>query len=193
MNTSQVVTALAQIASRKPEFERPLSECLRKLIKSTLLKSPTIEALQSVYRVTGREFSTWLAKLPAEVELNKLLKKFDPHGNDGTASRSVKQLHLLNLMSGELKPAPRPSKPRISTKPPAMNAEEILRLTDPDRRRAELERLSAAQLKSAIKKHEVSGGSLSSKPSKTELIEHIQAAIQSGWPRAGSVLDGSRY
>jgi hypothetical protein len=74
-----------------------------------------------------------------------------------------------------------------------MAAEDILRLPDREQRRIELEKLTVPQLKSAVKKHEVYGGSLSAKPSKRELVEHIQAALDAGWPRPLSVLDGSRY
>lgn len=193
MKTSQVATALLQVAGRRHEFDAALFECLNKLIKSTLLKSPTLESLQSVYDASGREFSTWLIERPTEIELGRMLAKFDPHTTSELDTCAAKRTHLLRLMSRELKPTPRPPRPGRPTPLPAMNADDIVRLSDPTRRRAELEKLSAAQLKSAIKKHQIYGGSLSAKPSKAELIEHIQVALQSGWPDTGSVLDTSRY
>ena len=69
----------------------------------------------------------------------------------------------------------------------------ILALPDPSIRRLELARRTPAQLKSTIKDKNIDPTQLSSKPSKTELIEHIQAAIASGWPRSRSILDENKH
>jgi len=57
----------------------------------------------------------------------------------------------------------------------------------------ELEKLSAAALKSGVRDHKLDSSSLSSKPSKLELIEHIQATISAGWPSDTRALDESKY
>jgi len=57
----------------------------------------------------------------------------------------------------------------------------------------EWKKLSAAELKAAIKSHNLDFNGLRSKRSKLEMIEHIEATIAEGWPRPRSVLDYSRY
>lgn len=59
--------------------------------------------------------------------------------------------------------------------------------------RMELEKLSAAALKSGVRDHKLDSSSLSAKPSKLELIEHIQATISAGWPSDTRALDESKY
>jgi len=192
MNGSELAVALARLADRRPEFEQSLSECLGKFVKANLLKSPTVDLLKATHDAAGREFSTWLFNQPSAAELDKLLKKLDPHGIPAASSQSEKKLHLLKLSSGDAKPQQK-ADGGSKTKPPVMDMKDILNLTDREQRRAELQKLSVPQLKSGLKEHEIQGGSLSKKPSKSELVEHIQAALDAGWPRAVNTLDGSRY
>jgi hypothetical protein len=65
-------------------------------------------------------------------------------------------------------------------------------MSNSDQRRIALTKLAKPALAAIIKKHEMAVGGLSEKPSKTELVEHIEAAISAGWPKR-SVHDDSRY
>lgn len=193
MNGFKLATALARLADQKPGFEQSLSECLGKFVKSNLLKSPTFEQLQAVHNVAGPEFSHWLINQPTDAELDKLIKKFDRHGLPASSPQSEKKQHLLKLMSGAINPKQKMGEGGGKTKQQAMDPEAILKLPDRERRRAELQKLSVTQLKTAINDLKIDGGSLSKKPSKSELVEHIQAALDAGWPSRVSTLAGSRY
>lgn len=192
MKASQVANALAELAAQRPEFDRPVLEALTKLYKATVLKAPTLELLRVVRRSTNEAFAVWFVQQLTVAELDKILKKIDSVGFAALATGLAKQSHLTALMAGQIEPAAKAVKAGKTSKA-TMPTDEILRLPDREQRRIELEKLSLPQLKSAMKKHEVYGSSLSAKPSKRELIEHIQAALDAGWPRPQSVLDGSRY
>lgn len=190
MNGSQVATALAQLAARRREFDQPLMECLSKFLKGSLLKNPTLDLLQSLPAAAGPDFSLWLVHNLAPSDLDRALKKIDPHAFRGLTTAAGKRDHAADLMLGRIAPLPKPHK---SSGKAVMATEDILHLTDRAQQRRELERLSAAQLKSGIKKHGLHSGSLSVKPSKIELVEHILAALDAGWPRPTSILERSRY
>src|SRR5690606_26932033 len=106
-------------------------------------------------------------------------------------STAEKADHATSLMIRTREPTPKPS--RGGKGAPPMATGDILALNDRERQRTELEKLSAAQRKSTIKKNELLGASLSKKPSKIELVEHILAVLDAGWPRPSSILGGSRY
>lgn len=192
MNGSQVAAALAQLADRRQEFDQPLKECLSKFLKSNLLKTPSLELLQTLPQAAGKEFSLWLVQYLAPADLDKALKKIDPLAFRGLTSSASKQAHATDLMFGRIVPLQEPTKTARKGQP-VMAAEDVLRLSDRNHQRAELERFSAAQLKKAIKEHGIYGGALSNKPSKVELVEHILAALDAGWPRPTSILERSRY
>jgi hypothetical protein len=101
--------------------------------------------------------------------------------------------HLGALIGGRIEPSqkakPSKSRPKANANP----IDEVLKLHNSLQRRRELEKLSPVELKSAIKRYDINVGSLSSKPSKVEMIEHIQAAMAAGWPAPRSVLDDSKY
>ncbi len=191
MKGSQVAAALAQLAHRRPEYDRPLLECLGKFVKGALLKAPTVEVLRTLPDTAGREFCLWLVQEMAASDLDKALRKIDPHAFRGLASLASKRDHLAALMLGRVTPADPPAKP--PRKPAAMAAEDILKLVDRAQQKKELEKLSVAQLKAAVKKHGLHSGPLSAKPSKVELVEHILVALDTGWPRRTTVLEQSRY
>ena len=193
MKGFQVAAALSRLAAQRPEFDGPLNECLAKFLKSTLFKTPSLELLQSLPKAAGSEFADWVVTELPPSDLDKLLKKVDPHGSKALGTAAAKTAHAVALMEGKAEPTPKTSNGGRGAAASAMATGDILALRDREQRRSELEKLSAAQLKTAIKKHELFGASLSKKPSKTELVEHILAVIDAGWPRPTSILEGSRY
>jgi hypothetical protein len=190
MNGPQLARALVNIISKRPELEKAFLDHLSKWVKSSLMKGPTLDGLRGMRDAAGPEFIAWhLGRQPAE-GLVTLAKKLDPHLPDlkGRGAADLRS-HLEALIAGRTQPTPKPGRPAKKTRA----AEEILRLANTSERRAEWKKLSPAELKAAIKNHHLDMGSLSRKPSKTEMIEHIEATIAEGWPRPRSVLDNSRY
>jgi len=197
MNGSQLARALADIISRRPDLERGFQEHLTKWVKSTLMKAPTLEVLREIRSAAGDAFVSWHLSGSTEKDIVTLAKKLDPHLT-GLQSRAAAALrsHLLALADGEIEPSPKPAKAKLSkltSKDGASPIDQVLKLSNSLQRRSELEKLSSSQLKAAIKDYDVNVGSLSRKPSKIEMIEHIQAAIAAGWPSPRSVLDDSKY
>jgi len=190
MNGQQLANALAGIINQRPELEGAFLDHLSKWVKSTLMKRPTLDGLRGMHAAAGHGFISWHLGRQSEAELAKLAKKLDPHNKDVGADNL--RSHLEALIAGRIQPTRKPERPR---KPPNRSrpVEEILRLANSSERRTELKKLSFAELKAAIKSHDLDGNSLSSKPSKAEMIEHIEATIAGGWPRPHSVLDDSRY
>jgi hypothetical protein len=186
MNGSQLARALADIIiSQRPELEKSFLDHLSKWVKSTLMKGPTLDGLRAMHAAAGHGFIAWHLGRQSEAELVKLAKKLDPHNKEVGADDL--RSHLEDLIADRIQP--KPPKP----KPTKRAVDEILRLANSSERRTEWKKLSLAELKAAIKSHDIDRNSLSSKPSKTEMIEHIEATIAEGWPRPRSVLDDSRY
>jgi hypothetical protein len=196
MRGSQLAKALADITNRKPELDLDLREHLRKWVKSTLMKGATLESLRTMQEVAGAAFIAWHLEQQAEKDLAALTKKLDPYLPD-TKSRGTQYLrsHLAQLCAKQIEPAAKPERPAAGGRgaPRGRAVEEIFRLGNSLQRRMELEKLSPAELKAAIKKHDLGIGGLSSKPSKVEMIEHIQATLAAGWPCAATALDESKY
>ena len=192
MKGSRVAIALGRVAEQRQDFDKSLLECLTKYVHGTLLKAPTLDILQSIASASGNEFSEWVLDGLSPAALDKTLKAIDPHSFKSLTSTN-KLSHAKDLMFGRVSPKPRPPSARRIPGQRSMPTAEILKLGDRNQQRSELGKLSPAQLKKAIKDHELYGSSLSKKPSKTELVEHILAVLDVGWPKTGSVLDGSRY
>ena len=189
MTGAQLARAIADLCSTKPDLDVKLTATLAKWLKDALGKASTLEDFRRA-AANGRAdvISVYLTTLsPSDVV--KLAKKFDPHAAGlRPQSHDAQRDHVLALIRRQSEPAQKPS-----TRQPPMPIEDVLALTDPIRRRAELTKHTPVQLKKAIKDKHIEGGHLGSKPSKTEMIEHIQAALAGGWPKPHSVLDESKY
>jgi hypothetical protein len=187
MKGAQLARALADLSSTKPDLDAKLAAALGKLVKDSLGKLTSLSDFRGATKNgRGELIALYLAGLN-QSDLAKLAKKLDPHHSPqpiGDAART----HVQSLVRGEREPAEKVSKSKTS-----MPIDGILALPDPILRRAELAKHTPAQLKSTIKDKDIDATQLSSKPSKTELIEHIEAAIASGWPRTRSILDGNKH
>lgn len=194
MNASQIARALADIIVQKPDLEKSLREHLAKWMKSTLMKGPTLSGLRNMHASGGGEVIAWYLGTRPESDLVRLAKKLDPYFADlQTKTSAGLGVHLNSLIAGRVEPSARPVRPTKKSAPKKRPVEEILRLASAPQRRMELKKLTPTQLKNAIKKHGLHAGSLSSRPSKTEMIEHIEASIVAGWPASRTVLDDSKY
>jgi hypothetical protein len=71
--------------------------------------------------------------------------------------------------------------------------DEVFQLSNAMERRGELEKFSPKELKAAIKKHDLGLGGLSSRPTKVEMIEHIEETLASGSLSPATALDESKY
>lgn len=194
MTGADLAKALAAVARQRPDLDKALREHLKKWIKSALLKAPTLEALARLHSDGGTPIIAWHLEGMNDKELLTLAKKLDPHlpalsSQPPNALRS----HIAGLASGRVAPSSKPEK-QIKGKPVTRLAfADILKLSNGLHRRMELEKLSAAALKTGVRDLQLSSSSLSAKPSKIELIEHIQATISAGWPQNTSALDESKY
>lgn len=196
MNGSQLAKALAEIINQKPELDRGFQDQVAKWLKSNLFKTPSLAAFRAMLGMAGEEFIVWYLRQQADKDIPGLTKKLDGDLAE-LKSRTAGDLrhHLAALAAGRVEPAMRqkPKGGKGKSKAVARTIDEILRLTNSLERRGELEKLSPSDLKAGISKYSINAGSLSRKPSKTEMIEHIQAAIAAGWPGPRSVLDDSKY
>ncbi|MGE0851871.1 MAG: hypothetical protein AB7O44_19975 [Hyphomicrobiaceae bacterium] len=187
MQGAQLARALADLSSTKPDLDAKLAAALGKLVKDSIGKLTTLSDFRGASKNgRGELIGLYLAGL-TQPDLAKLAKKLDPHHTPqplGDAAR----IHIQSLVRGEREPAEKAAKSKAP-----MPIEGILALSDAILRRAELAKHTPAKLKSAIKDKDIDATQLSSKPSKTELIEHIEAAIASGWPRARSILDDNKH
>jgi hypothetical protein len=189
MTGAQLARAIADICSTKPDLDTKLAVTLAKWLRETLGKLTTLDDYRrAAAGANGSFVPLCLSTLPG-VEIAKLAKKFDPHQPDIQArSPEAQRGHILSLIKRQSEPAERPL-----TRRQPMPLEDILALADPARRHAELSKHTPVQLKKVIKEKQINGGHLSSRPSKTELVEHIQAALASGWPKARTILDQNKY
>jgi len=186
MNGAQLARALSNVASQRPELDKSLRDHLAKWVKSTLVKGvPSLEGLRRIQSAAGDEFVEWHLTNLTENDLVKWAKKMDPHleGIQQSGAATLRS-HLSALIGSRIE---------LSQKMPKPTIDQVFELSDSFQRRRELEKQSAATLKAAIRRHGMNVGALSRKPSKVELIEHIQASIDSGWPAPRSVLDNSKY
>ena len=189
MTGTQLARAIADICNTKPELDAKLAATLGKWLKDTIGKIATLEDYrQAAARGRSELITLYISILPS-TDIARLAKKFDPLFPGLQAKGAEQQRsHILALIAGKTDPTPKPH-----SKQPPMAIDDILTLTDPIRRRIELTKHSPNQLKKAIKEKQIAGGFIGAKASKTEMIEHIQAALASGWPKLRSVLDESKY
>jgi hypothetical protein len=189
MTGAQLARAIADVCSTKPDLDAKLAATLARWLKDTLGKLTTLDDYRRAAAGGNASFvPLYLSTLPA-LEVAKLAKKFDPHRPGLHAqSHEAQRSHILSLIKRQSEPTE-----RAATRQPPMPFDAILALADPIRRHAELSKHTPVQLKKVIKEKQINGGYLSSKPSKTELVEHIQAALASGWPQARSILDQNKY
>jgi hypothetical protein len=166
-----------------------LATILGRWLKDAIGKLTTLDDYRrAAANGRGELIAIYLSTLGTS-NLAKLAKKFDPHWPGATTDApDVQRAHILSLIRRQRDPAEKPA-----ARQPAMPIDRVLALSDPISRRAELAKHTPAQLKKAIKERHIHAGPLSSKASKTELIEHIQAALARGWPKTQSVLDESKY
>lgn len=191
MTGAQLARAIAQLCSSKPELEAKLATALAKWVKDNVAKGATLDTLRDVARCGGAEVVRWHVGDLKEAGVKTLCKKLDPHRpKSPTDSKCALKNHVLNLVSGACEPSVKAESPK---RPKPMPIPEILTIKDPVTRRLELDRHSPAQLKKAVKENSIDDEQLDSKPSKTEIIEHIQAAISAGWPRVRSILDNNKH
>jgi hypothetical protein len=185
MKGSQVARALAGVIGQKPELELVLEEQLAKWVKTNLIKGETLAGLRKIADTGGEDFMDWCLSLPSDDDLIKLTKKLDPYlPGVQTIGGARARKHLGTLIRGDAEPS-------RQQRPPT--PDEILHMSNSDQRRIALTKLAKPALTAIIKKHEMDVGGLSKKPSKTELVEHIEAAISAGWPKIRSARDDSRY
>jgi hypothetical protein len=189
MTGAQLARAIADLCSTRPDLDAKLATTLAKWLKEALGQLTTLEDYQcAAANGRGDFIATYLSTLSA-TDLARLAKKLDPHKPSlTTQGPNTNRAHLISLIRRECEPAKKPS-----TKQAPMPIERVLALQDPIHRRAELAKHTPAQLKKVIRDKHIDGAPISPKASKTELIEHIQAALAAGWPRSQSVLDGSKY
>src|SRR5258706_1924022 len=170
MQGVQLARALANIVSKRQELDQQLKEHLSKWVKSTLSKNATLEQLRGMSTAAGPEFIAWSLGEQSETELLKVAKRLDPHLSD-TRSRGANALrsHLMELIAGAVQPSAAPIRTprgRNNGRATEPSVEAIFQIASPQQRRMELEKLSPAQLKAAIRNNSLDGSSLSSKPTK---------------------------
>ena len=189
MQGAQLARAIAQLCSSKPDLDRKLAAVLDKWIKDNVAKGATLPSLKDISASGGDGVVEWYLHSLDEAKLKALRKKFDPHFPTSAADQGS-SAHILELVRGTRLPS---QKPAPAARPQPMPMEAVLVLKDPNARRSELSRHTPAQLKRAVVQHEIDADQLPSRASKTEIIEHIQAAISSGWPSLRSVMDTGKY
>lgn len=191
MTGTQLARAIAQLCSSKPGLDAKLATVLAKWVKDNVAKGATLDTLRDVARCDGTDVLRWHVGTLSEPEIKALCRKLDPHRpKSPTDLQGALKSHVLNLVSGACEPSEQAESPN---RPRPMPIPEILAIEDPVKRRLELDRHSPAQLKKAVKENSIDAEQLDSKPSKTEIIEHIQAAISAGWPRERSILDINKH
>ena len=188
MTGAQLARAIAQLCSSKPELDAKLVTVLAKWVKDNIAKGATLDTLRNMANCGGTDVLRWHVGTLTDAEITALIKKLDPHRpKSPTDSQSTLKRHVLDLLSGAIGPSEKAEKPKPKPIP------EILAMRDPVTRRIELDRHSSAQLKKAVRENSIDAEQLGSKPSKTEIIEHIQAAISAGWPTERSILDINKH
>lgn len=189
MTGAHLARAIAGLGSTKPELDAELATTLAKWLKGTLGRLTTLDDYRRAALDDRAIFvPLYVSTLPA-LEIAKLAKKFDPYrpGLQGQ-SHETQRAHIISLVRRQSEPAERPP-----TRQPPMPIDDVLVLPDPIRRHAELTKHTPVQLKKVIKEKKINGGHLSSKASKTELVEHIQAALAAGWPKTRTIFDDDKY
>jgi hypothetical protein len=187
MTGAELARAIANLCSTKPDLDANLATNLAKWLKGLLGKVTTLDDFRRAASPGRSDLVAIYLSTLSSADLTKLTNKLDPHRPDLQKATPERQRgHLLALIRRECEPADKPT-------PQVTPIDAVLAITDPILRRSELAKHNPAQLKKAIKDKQIGGATLSSKASKTELIEHIQAALAAGWPRTQSLLANSKY
>jgi hypothetical protein len=187
MAGAQLARAVAQLCSARPDLDAKLKVVLVKWVKDNVAKGATLDSLRKTAKDGGSDVVRWhVAQLNA-TEVAKLTKKLDPHRPKSPRdTEPALKAHVLALVIDNHKPHEKPE----ATGP--MPIDKVLALRDSAQRRIEFDRHRPAALKKAVKEHGIDAEQLGSKPSKTEIIEHIEAAIAAGWPRTQSITDTNK-
>ena len=187
MKGVQLAKAIALLCDSRSDLDAKLAVVLAKWVKDNVAKGATLDTLRDVARCNGTDVLRWHVDTLSPAEIKTLCKKLDPHRPDlASAPEDQLKSHILSLVRDTSEPSKKVDPPK---RPKPMPISEILAIRDPVTRRLELDRHSPAQLKKAVKENSIDAEQLGSKPSKTEIIEHIQAALSAGWPRERSILD----
>src|SRR5262249_25767501 len=185
MTGAQLAGTIADLCRTKPELDGSLTAALTKWLKDRLGKVSTLEDFRRAAGDGHADLVRVYLSTFGPSDIQKTAKKFDPHHYELLGlTEGAQRAHVLALIRRETNPA----QPPAGRQPP-MPIDEVLGLRDQLRRRAELAKHTPAQLKKTIREKDIGGGHLSSRPTKTEMIEHIEAALASGWPKLHSVMD----
>ncbi|NJM33673.1 MAG: hypothetical protein HC850_02040 [Rhodomicrobium sp.] len=187
---------MSAVANYDPAFVAVLRRALEGWTSSNV-KGPASLVWMTPFCRKGHSGSlrSMLLMLPP-AKLKTIALKFDKH-NAALSGSTPHELamHIVSLASEEMEPAAKPSKPAKPGKAKAngiakMRFADILRLTDREKLRAELNNLSVGALRKGM---DEAGMEAEPKAKKAQLIHAIQAELAAGWPRPRSVLDTSRY
>lgn len=196
MKGSELALAAAKIASLKPAFDECLSSELVKWLRANVMKGITIKELRDIHGMGEAAAIQWYWRQQPRSALFTTAKKLDPNNQElKTCSADELLRHLVSLMEGKTEPAVNPQRQKSRARVAKRPVLEILRLPNPLQRRMELEKLSPTELKSAVRSLGLGWATLSTKPTKRELIEHILAlgiASHDG-SETRSLADESRY
>lgn len=188
MNGAKLAVAIAQLCNAKPDLDKKLEIVLAKWVKDYVGKGATLDSLRECAGHAEPLLSWHLGQLSA-TEVASLVKKLDPdRPKSPSDNERTLKAHATALVIGGQAPYRKPPKPVGP-----MAIKDVLALRDSIARKAELDRHKQAALKKAVKDLSIDAEQLSSKASKTEIIEHIEAAIASGWPRERSITDTSKF
>lgn len=184
MKGTQLARTLAELCSRRPEYDDELFPVLIKWIRDKIGKPTTLDSFRSAATNGRGDLVALFVDAMSSEEIRKVAKKLDPYRSTlAQDPADALRAHVQLLVRRECQPAERATTRRV------MPIEDILAIKDPIARRAELQRHTPAQLKIAIREKQIDSAQVSSRPTKTELIEHIQAALAAGWPKIRSILD----
>jgi hypothetical protein len=190
MSGAHLARAVAVLCDTRPDLDAKLSAVLVKWVRDNVGKGATLDTLRGIQRSNGKEVIRAYLDMLTTDELTKLIKKLDRHDRDAaTDTSATMKAHLQAIIGGHRDPA----KPRVVQPTPPLPIADILKLSDSVVRRSELQRLTASQIKKAIKEKSIDAEQLGPRATKVEMIAHIESALQSGWPMARSVIDDTKY
>jgi hypothetical protein len=185
MNGADLAIAIAHLCRAKPDLDKKLQITLAKWVKDNVAKGPTLESLRECVR-HARPLMDWYISQLTVAEAASLLKKLDPDRPKSPSDneRTLKAHAVALVINGQnpFKKAPKP--------PGLLTIKDVLAIRDSVKRKSELDCQKLAALKKAVKDLSIDPEQLSS---KIEIIEHIEAAIASGWPSERSIMDTSKF
>ncbi|MEQ1718955.1 MAG: hypothetical protein ABL907_23725 [Hyphomicrobium sp.] len=192
MKATELAHAVGAIAAARPEFEPSLATAITKWLVDSFFKSPDLATLRSAAQGDGAKVLVSHVRSLRKPDLTKLLKKIDPHfPKELLATEGMLSEHVIDLILGKISQSTKPEK-KPSAKPAPLPFDEVIRINDSELRRRELDKLKPAELKKCIKERKIDHLSLSSKASKLEMVEHIEAALAAGWPEQRGIMHPSQ-